>query len=136
MFRNISTYQKKKKKVLKHINNLCALEQIKTSMANTKALFLSFLIFKLVNHILIYSYFAFVFCAHFLILWWMSFLIINICYLCWMWILSLFDWKKKKGGKKKKKEKKREFNLVEDSGSYWDCIVIYYHVKIPILPKV
>ena len=44
--------------------------------------------------------------------------------------------KEKKGGGKKKKEKKREFNLVEDSGSYWDCIVIYYHVKIPILPKV
>ena len=44
--------------------------------------------------------------------------------------------KEKKGGEKKKKEKKREFNLVEDLGWYWDCIVIYYHVKIPILPKV
>ena len=82
--------------VSKHISNLCALEQIKTSIANTKVLFLSFLIFKFVNHILVYSNFDFVFCVHFLILWCMHFLIFNICYSCWMWILSLFDWIRKK----------------------------------------
>ena len=32
-------------------------------------------------------------------------------------------------------KEKWEFNLVEDSWWYWDCIVIYYHVKLPIFQK-